>query len=46
VRLVRDTKPRGPWLWFLFEAPEFNSFRKIPEVAAILAEADPRRPPR
>ena len=46
LRLLRNTKPRGPWLWFLFEAPEFDEFRKIPEVARILAEADPRRPPR
>ncbi len=46
IRLLRDTRPRGPWLWFLFEAPEFDEFRKIPEVAHILGQADPRRPPR
>ena len=42
IRFLRDAQPRGAWLWFYFQGPELNDLRKIPEAAAILAEADPR----
>ena len=46
LSLLRRVKVRGAWLWFLYEGSELDEFRKIPEAAAILAEADPRRPVR
>ena len=46
IRLLRAARPRGAWLWFYFQGPELNEFRKLPEVAAVLDDADPRRPPR
>jgi hypothetical protein len=42
--LLRTLKPRGALAWFMFEADEFAEFRKDPEVAALLAQMDPRRP--
>jgi hypothetical protein len=46
MRLLRDARPRGAWLWFYFQGPELAELRKLPEAAAILGEADPRIPPR
>lgn len=45
IRLLRNARPRGAWLWFYFQGPELKEFRKLPEVAAVLDDADPRRPP-
>jgi hypothetical protein len=42
--LLRDARPKGAWLWFYFQGTELDAFRKIPEVAALLADVDPRRP--
>ena len=44
LSLLRRVKVRGAWLWFMYQGTELDEFRKIPEAAAILAEADPRRP--
>jgi serine/threonine-protein kinase len=44
LSLLSRVKVRGAWLWFLYEGTELDEFRRIPEAAAILAEADPRRP--
>jgi tetratricopeptide (TPR) repeat protein len=41
--LLRDARPKGAWLWFYFQGPELDEFRKNPEVAALLADIDPRR---
>ena len=41
--LLRDARPKGAWLWFYFQGPELDEFRKTPEVAALLADVDPRR---
>jgi tetratricopeptide (TPR) repeat protein len=42
--LLRNARPKTAWLWFYFQGPELDEFRKIPEVAALLNEVDPRRP--
>ena len=42
LAVLRKARPRGAWLWFYFDGPELDEFRKIPEAAAILSEADPR----
>jgi tetratricopeptide (TPR) repeat protein len=44
TELLRDARPKGAWLWFYFQGPELDEFRKNPEVAAMLADVDPRRP--
>ncbi|HEX5577524.1 MAG TPA: hypothetical protein VFX40_04060, partial [Gemmatimonadaceae bacterium] len=44
ISLLRNARPRGAWLWFYFQGPELDEFRKLPEVAAVLEDADPRRP--
>jgi tetratricopeptide (TPR) repeat protein len=44
LSLLRRVKVRGAWLWFMYEGTELDEFRKISEAAAILEEADPRRP--
>jgi tetratricopeptide (TPR) repeat protein len=44
MQLLRDARPRGAWLWFYFQGPELDALRKLPEAAAVLAEADPRTP--
>jgi tetratricopeptide (TPR) repeat protein len=41
VGLLRNARPRGALLWFMFEAAEMNSFRKIPEVASIMNQIAP-----
>ena len=46
MRLLRDARPRGAWLWFYFQGPELEELRKLPEAARILREADPRVQPR
>lgn len=43
TELLRDARPKGAWLWFYFQGPELDDFRKNPEVAALLADVDPRR---
>ncbi|HZI99214.1 MAG TPA: tetratricopeptide repeat protein, partial [Gemmatimonadaceae bacterium] len=43
VTLLRNSKPRGAWLWFYFGASDLNEFRKRPEVSELMAELDPRR---
>lgn len=44
VELLRNSQPRGAWLWFYFGARDLDEFRKQPEVATLLAEMDPRNP--
>ena len=44
LSLLRNAQPQGAWLWFYFQSPELDEFRKIPAVAAILADVDPRQP--
>lgn len=44
IELLRNARPQGAWLWFYFQASDLTEFRKNPEVAALLAEIDPRRP--
>ena len=41
--LLRDARPKGAWLWFYFQGPELDELRKVPAVAALLADVDPRR---
>ncbi|HEX6574880.1 MAG TPA: protein kinase [Gemmatimonadaceae bacterium] len=41
---LRRASPRGAVLWFMFQAEEFESFLKDSEMAAIIREADPRKP--
>jgi tetratricopeptide (TPR) repeat protein len=43
LTLLRNARPQGAWLWFYFEGPELDEFRKDPRAAAILATVDPRR---
>ena len=43
VTLLRNSKPRGAWLWFYFGASDLNEFRKRPDVSELMAELDPRR---
>ena len=42
-QLLRTVKPSGAVAWFMFQAEEFNEFRKEREVAASLASMDPRK---
>jgi serine/threonine-protein kinase len=46
VELLRRVQPKGAIVWFLFQSSVFDEFRKIPEVAAMMTEMDPRRPAR
>lgn len=43
IRLLRLAEPKGAWLWFYFQGPELDDFRRIPEVAAVMDDVDPRR---
>ncbi|HVF39082.1 MAG TPA: protein kinase, partial [Gemmatimonadaceae bacterium] len=43
LTLLRNARPRGAWLWFYFQTSDFDEFRKDPEVAAFMADIDPRR---
>jgi tetratricopeptide (TPR) repeat protein len=42
-KVLRNVKPKGALAWFMFEAEEFNDFRKDREVASLLSEMDPRK---
>lgn len=42
--LLAQARPRGATLWYLSRHPAFTDLRRRPDVAAVLAEADPRQP--
>jgi tetratricopeptide (TPR) repeat protein len=46
IELLRNARPQAAWLWFYFQASDLAEFRRDPEVAALLANIDPRIPPR
>lgn len=44
AELLKQTRPHGAMLWFLFQSSNFDRLREVPEAAALLTSIDPRRP--
>lgn len=42
VATVEQTRPRGAWLWFYFQSPEFRPLAGMARFQRVMREADPR----